>query len=195
MRLLAAFSLLGLLAACSGDSSSVMSVWTDPEGAGTGGVVDPAGLGGRTGATGGQGGHGGATTIPISTGGSAGGATGSIAVRGGNRDVATAQCTSTSAGGGCPFTAADLQCVQGPCGSNLRACYQGPTGICGDYAACMLACPCDSGRSACESSCLQTKALSNADCASCALDLVSCYSKNGCVLPTCAGGTTTMPGG
>jgi hypothetical protein len=166
-----------------------MSVWTDPGASGTGGVAGSGGSGGHT-ATGGQGGSGGVTSA-ISTGGSAGGTTGTLAVRGGVRDVATAQCISTSSGGGCPFTAADLQCVQGPCGSNLRACYQGPSGICADYATCMLACPCDTGRSTCENGCLQTKAMSNPDCASCALDLVSCYSKNGCVLPTCAGGATT----
>ncbi len=192
MRSLVAFSFFGLLAACSGDSSSVMSAWTDSDAA-----VPLGGSGGHiTVATGGQGGKGGTVTIPISTGGSAGGGiSGSLVVRGGIRDVATAQCTSTSAGGGCPFTPTDLQCVQGPCGDNLRACYQGATGICADYATCMLGCPCDSGRSTCESGCLQTKALSNADCASCAADLVSCYSRNGCVLPTCSGGATTAVGG
>jgi hypothetical protein len=184
MRLLVAFSLLGLLAACSGDSSSVMSVWTDGDGG--------AGSGGLSG-SGGRGGSGGQTTS--AQGGSGGNTTGSINVRGGTRDVATAQCTTTSNGGGCPFTAADLECVQGPCGTYLRACYQGTTGVCADYAVCMQNCPCDSGRSTCESDCLQNKALSNGDCAMCALDLASCYSKNGCLLPNCSGGATTDTGG
>ena len=191
MRLLAIFSLLGLLAACSGDSSAVMSSWNDGAG---GSSAGPTGAGGHaplaTGGTGGQltatGGSGGGLTI--ATGGIAGGAGGAVAVPGGTRDVQTAQCTTTSSGGGCPSDSAFLQCLKGPCGSALAAAYQGNTGPCADFANCMFACSCGSGRSTCETDCLN-KALASSSCSPRIVDLLSCWSLNNCARPDCSGGS------
>jgi hypothetical protein len=180
MRLFLAFSLLGLMAACSGDSSSVMSSWNDEAtggAAGTGGIASAGGSGGHV-----QGGSGGSVTVP-SAGGAGGGS--SVVVRGGVRDSATAQCTVTSSGGGCAVDAALLSCVKDKCGNYLAACFQGTAGPCGEYAACMFACPCDSGRSACENLCLTDKGFGSDTCNPRMLDFLSCWSVNGCTLPTC----------
>ncbi len=193
MRLLAALSLAGLLAGCSGDSSAVMSVWNDGGSAGAGGARGQGGQGPAT--TAGVGGAGGAV---VPTGGIAGSA-GVVVVPGGSRDVVTTQCTTTSSGGGCPADLAFLQCLTGPCGKSLAACYQGdsvaPTGLCGPFAACMLTCPCDGGRSTCEAACLQNKGFGDADCSPCLGDLYSCWSKNGCAPPVCASAGNSVTAG
>jgi hypothetical protein len=177
MRLLVAFSLVGFFAACSGDSSSVMSSWNDETGGQSGGATGgSSGAGGRAGA----GGNGGAVTT--STGGVSGD---SIVVRGGTRDPITAQCTATSNGGGCPVDTSLLSCMQGPCGSSFSDCFQGTNGPCGDYAACMFNCPCDSGRSTCENACLSDKGWGSETCSPKMVDLLVCWSNNGCAVPTC----------
>lgn len=177
MRLFVALPLLGLLVACSGDSSSVMSSWSDEtggQGAGGAGGWSDGGSGGRAGA--------GGTGGTVSTGGTSGD---SILVRGGKRDLITAQCTATSNGGGCPVDTKLLSCLQGPCGSYLSACFQGTSGPCGDYAVCMFNCPCDSGRSTCESACLSDKGLGDEKCSPKIVDLLACWSSNGCATPSC----------
>jgi hypothetical protein len=185
MRLPTLLSLLGLLAACSGDSSTVMSIFDDASaGGGTG-----HGSGGSGGAaTSGQGGSGGGgVTIPVGSGGSGGSVSGLVSVRGGTRDVATAQCTTTSNGGGCPADPAFLQCLKGPCGGKLADCYQsGSAGLCADYAACMLTCPCEKGRSTCESDCLQNKAATSETCGPCLVNFLACWSTNGCAPAACS---------
>jgi hypothetical protein len=185
MRLFLAFSLFGVLAACSGDSSSVMSVWTDDDTGGSLGAggqsTTSTGTGGWVGSKGGSGGQ--ATTVPAPTGGSGGSV---VTVRGGTRDVATAQCLTTSNGGGCPADAAYLQCLKTSCASALAACYQaGASGACADFAACMFACPCDSGRSDCEYGCLTTKGYGDSKCTSRLGDLMGCGSLQGCATPIC----------
>jgi len=173
MRLFVALSLFGLLAACSGDSSSVMSPWSDE----TGGVGGGA-AGGSPG-RGGSGGNGGVATTTAPAGG------GAVIVKGGSRDATTAQCISTSNGGGCPVDTALLQCLQGPCGSYLSACFQGQTGPCAGYAACMFSCPCDSGRSNCELTCLTDKGTGDEICSPHIMDFIACWSLNSCPKPAC----------
>lgn len=183
MRLLLAFSLFGMLAACSGDSSSVMSVWTDDSGGAVGSAG--SGTGGRVGSTTGAGG---AIAVQGGTGGDASAGTGGsgvVTVRGGTRDVATAQCVTTGSGGGCPVDGTLLECFHGPCGSALANCFQGTTGPCADYATCMFACPCDTGRSDCENACFNDKAVGNATCKPHIYDLISCWSAKGCSTPIC----------
>jgi hypothetical protein len=184
MRLLLAFSLFGLLAACSGDSSSVMSSWDDDTG-GAGGSI-----GGRGGSAsggqgsvgkGGSGGSGGVATTTVPTGGMAG----NIVVPGGARDTSNAQCVSTSSGGGCPVGGTLLKCLQGPCASAVSACYQGTSGPCAAYATCMFNCPCDGRRSACELTCLNDKGTGDEKCSPYIVDLAACLSLNGCVQSAC----------
>ncbi len=157
---------------CAGDSSSVMSVWND---GGPGGS-----LGGQTVvATGGAGGAGGGSGL----------ARGSVAVRGGTRDLATTQCTRTS-GTACAVDRTYLDCLEGRCSASLTTCYSSDGisaatgGKCRAYANCMLDCPCDSGKSACENTCLDDHGYSDASCGLCLLDLYRCSDANGCVLPT-----------
>jgi hypothetical protein len=180
MRVLASLLLLSgfSIVSCGGDSSSPMSVWTD------GG---PQGEGGA--AAGGAGGSpvGGAGGSPV--GGTSG--SGTLAVPGGARDLATAQCIAAS-GGTCPVPADYINCLRSKCGDKVTACYfsdgvsAAAGGACKDYANCMLACPCNSGRSSCEQSCLQNYTGSPA-CSQCLLYLFTCSSSNGCTLPaTCA---------
>jgi hypothetical protein len=158
---------------CAGDSSAPMSVWND---------------GGPGGSGGGQGGQ----TVP-SAGGAGGAASGgSVAVKGGTRDLATAQCTSASSGG-CAVDAVYLYCVESRCGTQLVDCYYSDGrsstvgGRCQAYAKCMLACPCDSGQNACQNKCLEDYVFTNASCSMCLATLYSCMDGNGCALPsTCA---------
>lgn len=177
MRLLVAFSLFGLLAACSGDSSSVLSSWNDETGGVGGGLVGAGGSAGK----GGSGGSGGVVTTTVSTGGTAG----NITVRGGARDATTAQCVSTSSGGGCPIGGSLLRCLQGPCASALAGCFQGTSGPCAGYATCMFNCPCDSGRSLCETNCLTDKGSGDDTCGPHLLDLSACLSVNDCLQSAC----------
>jgi hypothetical protein len=183
MRLLVALSLFGLLAACSGDSSSVMSAWNDGDG---GSAAATGGSGGQSVAKGGSGGG-----VTTSTGGSAGGIGGTVTVPGGARDAQTAQCTVTSAGGGCPVDSAFLQCLKGPCGSALSAAYQGNTGPCADYASCMFNCSCGAGRSACENDCFN-KAYSSSSCSPRMIDLMACWSLNNCAWPDCSSASNSV---
>ncbi len=190
MRILASVFVTGTIAfvGCAGDSSALMSVWND------GGVVTSSFVGGAPG-TGGQGGQapyhtggaGGGVTIPL--GGSGGG---SIHVAGGARDLTTAQCTSTS-DGTCPVSTDYLACLEGNCGSNLTACYysdgfsRAAGGVCVSYANCMLACPCDAGRTNCENKCLQSYVTVDPDCSTCLFNLLACTSKYNCPpTTTCA---------
>jgi hypothetical protein len=185
MRLLASFLAIALacVLGCGGDSSSVMSVWND---------------GGPGGAAGGSGG----ALVPTSggVGGGMGGVvgTGTVAVKGGTRDVATAQCIATS-GGTCPWPSESVSCFKTRCASSLVKCYYSDGvaatgGECQAYANCMLQCSCDSGRSACEDTCMQSYWVTDPACSSCMLNLLTCASTNGCIPPgTCtpsSGGTS-----
>jgi hypothetical protein len=122
--------------------------------------------GGPGGAAGGSGG----ALVPSSggVGGGMGGVvgTGTVAVKGGTRDVATAHSDGVAATGG----------------------------ECQAYANCMLQCSCDSGRSACEDTCMQSYWVTDPACSSCMLNLLTCASTNGCIPPgTCtpsSGGTS-----
>lgn len=174
MRLVSALLLFGLLAACSGDSSSIMSTWNDDTGgaggSAAGGQGGSPGLGGSGGVT---------TTIP------SGGTAGVVAVQGGARDGMNAQCVATSSGGGCPVGGAFLGCLQGSCAEALRKAYQGTSGPCAAYAACMFNCPCDSGRSGCELTCFNDKGIGDETCSPRLLELLTCLSMDGCAQPTC----------
>lgn len=176
MRLLAAVSVTGLLvfAGCSGDSSSIMSVWND------GGAGNSPGVGGAGGSS---------TNAQGGAGGQVG--TGTISVTGGIRDVATAQCISTS-GGACPLSSTDLSCLKGNCGASLTDCYSasgtsgGAAGRCLKYANCMLGCPCDAGKSNCENTCFSNDVMAIPDCSSCLINLDACASTFGCQMtPPC----------
>jgi hypothetical protein len=174
-----------------------MSVWPDGGVGGVGGTtVAHGGSGGSpAGGSGGSGGSpvGGAGGSPV--GGSSGG---SLAVPGGTRDLATAQCTKTT-GNTCPVPGDYIGCLQSKCGSTLTSCYYSDGvstaagGQCKDYANCMLACPCDSKRSACEDACRQNYAMANPSCSSCLVNLAICSSTNGCALPTTCSANTTGP--
>lgn len=190
MRLVLAFSLFGLLASCSGDSSSVMSSWGDETGGALGGGAGGS-TGGRGGSAaggqsgiagkGGSGGSGGVATTTIPTGGTAG----NVTVQGGARDGTNAQCVATSSGGGCPVGGTLLRCLQGPCATALSGCFQGTSGPCAAYAACMFSCPCDSGRSSCELNCLNDKGTGDEKCSPHIVDLAACLSLNGCAQTAC----------
>ena len=182
MRFLASILVTGLLVGCSGDSSSLMSVWND------GSAANSPGAGG-TPLTGGTGGTGGSSTIAQ---GGAGGqvAAGTIIVTGGIRDVATAQCISTS-GGACPLSSSDLACLKSNCGASLTTCYSASGtagsasgGKCLKYAECMLGCPCNAGKSTCESNCFSNDVTAIPDCFSCIIDLGSCAGKFSCPMTT-----------
>jgi hypothetical protein len=168
-----------------------MSVWNDGGPAGAAGGQSGQGEGGHTVSPGGAGGG--------MVGGASGGS--SIVVPGGVRDLATTQCTSTS-GGTCPVPSSYLQCLESSCGTNLTACYysdgvsSAAGGACRSYANCMLACPCNSGRSNCETSCMQSYAMADPTCSTCMLNLLGCASTYGCNLPTsCAADVSTGVGG
>jgi len=175
MRFPASILVTGWLvfAGCSGDSSSIMSVWND-SGAGNG--PGAGGTGGSS--TSAQGGAGGQVS------------TGTTSVTGGIRDVATAQCISTS-GGACPLASADLLCLKSNCGSSLTACYSASGtsgsasgGKCLKYAECMLGCPCNAGKSKCESDCFSNDVTAIPDCFGCIIDLSTCASKFSCPMTT-----------
>jgi hypothetical protein len=166
MRLLAFLFVTGSLAfvGCAGDSSSLMSVWND---SGVGGGQPPAGGAGGAGGEGGAGGD------------------GTMVVPGGERDLATAQCISTT-GGGCLFSSSDLACIKGNCAQQLSACYSqpggstsAPGGECLAYANCMLACSCDRNQLPCESNCQQKYFLMN-NCGMCIVKLGTCTSTFNC---------------
>jgi len=160
MRFFAIAFLTGLLAVvgCAGDSSSVMSVWNDSGAGGTGGSTAEGGSGGQV-------------------------STETISVVGGIRDVATAQCISTS-GGACSLSSADLSCLKGNCGSSLAKCYStngtAAGGQCLTYANCMLQCPCNAGKSNCENNCFSNDVTAIPDCYSCIIDLSTCASRYSC---------------
>ncbi len=182
MRFLASCLALVLasLIGCAGDSSSLMSVWND---------------GGPGSAAGGRGG----SSTPSS--GGIGGGAGALAVPGGTRDLATTECTATS-DGSCPVPSDSLTCLEGKCGSNLTDCYYSDGvsaaagGRCQSYANCMLACPCDDGRTNCEATCQQKYAPTNSDCLACITGLFFCSSFYGCPPPTtCASSSGGAAGG
>jgi hypothetical protein len=188
MRLLAFLFVTGSFAVvgCAGDSSAIMSVWND---SGVGGVQPPAG------GAGGQGGPTGGTTT--ASGGSSGG--GSIVVSGGVRDLATAQCTSTT-GGACMFSSDYLACLRGNCGQKLGACYSQPGtstsaagGVCLKYANCLLGCPCDASKSTCESNCGQNYLSTDYNCEMCIYNLGSCASTFNCTSTTSCGVGLGLP--
>lgn len=185
---------------CSGDTSALMSVWNDDAGVGpAGGAVASGGaVGGNTGggyggqpfAKGGSGGgYGGQPFVMGGSGGSdgSGGSVsgGAVSVPGGTRDLATAQCTTTS-GGTCPVSGDYIACLRSSCGANLSECYysdgyaKAVGGDCRDYANCMLHCSCDAGRSACEDSCLQNLGLTDSVCSTCLFNLWTCTSMHNC---------------
>ena len=185
MRILAWLSAIALVSlhGCAGDSSSVMSVWNDggPGGASGGNTVVSSG---------GSGGSGGSIT-----------GSGSIAVPGGTRDLATAQCTSTS-GGTCPVPADYLTCLTSTCSTQLTSCYYSDGvsaaagGACRAYANCMLACPCNAGRSNCEDGCMQNYYLTDTTCSTCMVNLLVCSSGHGCTIPsTCSTSSGGVVGG
>ena len=167
--------------ACAGDTSALMSTWND-------GSVGSTPLGGGGGGQGGQvspsnGGTGPGTTV--SQGGAIGQNSGSINVPGGTRDLATAQCTSTT-GGTCPVSRDYIECITGKCATPVTTCYQSDGissaigGDCRSYANCMLGCPCNAGRGKCEDDCSQNYAASNPDCSNCLVSLYTCASRVNC---------------
>ena len=182
MRLVGLLFVMGSFAfvGCAGDSSVLMSVWDD---GGAGGMGDQS-------PTGGGGGAGGKSVSSQggAAGASAGGAS-SISVPGGTRDLSTTQCTTASSGT-CPVPASYLSCIKTNCGASITECYasdgisRAVAGDCMSYANCMLACPCDAGRSKCESNCQQNYATYDPDCSSCLIRLLTCTSKFGCTFPT-----------
>jgi len=158
-----------------------MSVWND------------AGLGGAAGGSGG--------TVVTSSGGAAGAVggnagNGTIDVKGGTRDLATAQCISTT-GNACAWPATSITCLKTQCASPLVRCYYSDGvsaaagGDCQAYANCMLKCSCDSGRSTCEESCLESYWVTDPTCSSCMANMLTCASTYGCLPPT----TCTASGG
>jgi hypothetical protein len=197
-------------AGCSGDASALMSVWNDDAGVGqsggalaSGGVAG-AGYGGQTFAKGGSGGgYGGQPFVLGGSGGAAGSggiaSSGIVYVPGGTRDLATAQCTTTS-GGACPVSGSYIACLRTSCASNLSACYysdgyaKAVGGDCRDYANCMLGCSCDAKRSTCEDSCLQSFGLGDSLCSTCLFNLWSCTSTHNCP-PMTACSTSNGSGG
>jgi hypothetical protein len=199
MRLLAFLVVTGSLAVVGcGDTSAPMSVWND---SGAGGRQPSGGAGGQ----GGQGGQGLGGQV-IQYGGSGGGVTlslggsggyivgGTVRVTGGTRDLATAQCVSTS-GGACPVSGDYLACLEGNCPTELTTCYysdgisKAVGGACRSYASCMLSCPCDAGKSACEDACLMNYATSD-PCATCFLNLYACVSRFNCPPQTACSSST-----
>ncbi len=196
MRFLAFLFVTGSLAVVGcGDTSALMSVWND---SGAGGGLPSGGDGGQGGqGLGGQvvanGGSGGSVTLPL--GGSGGSIVGgTVRVTGGTRDLATAQCTSTS-GGACPVSGSYLACLEGNCPTNLAKCYysdgisKAAGGDCQSYATCMLSCPCDAGKSACEDACLSYA--TSDPCATCFLNLYACVSRFNCPPQTACSSSTS----
>jgi len=157
-----------VLAGCSGDSSSIMSVWNDS------GVVNPPGTGGASG---------GSTSAQGGSGGQIG--TGTTSVPGGVRDVATAQCIS---GGSCSIASADLSCIKNYCGASLTTCYNASatsgSGACAQYAHCLLKCPCGAGKSTCEGDCLQNHVTADFSCLYCLSELATCANQFSCPMTT-----------
>ena len=189
MRFLASLSMVLFLCvcSCSGDTSSLMSVWNDA-GSAAGGQ---AGQG-----SGGQGGQGGQPPSGGAGGGMGGVSGGSLVVPGGVRDLATTQCIVAS-GGSCPVPSDYLTCWEGNCWANLTACYysdgfsMAAGGDCQNYANCMLACPCNGNRSTCEDGCYQNYASTNPMCSNCLFNLAGCASKYGCPMS----GACVLPAG
>jgi hypothetical protein len=187
-------------AGCSGDASALMSVWNDDAGVGqsggalaSGGALGgstSAGYGGQPFAKGGSGGgYGGQPFVLGGSGGAAGSggivSSGIVYVPGGTRDLATAQCTTTS-GGACPVSGSYIACLRTSCASNLSECYysdgyaRAVGGVCRDYANCMLGCSCDAKRSTCEDSCLQSFGLGDSLCSTCLFNLWTCTNTHNC---------------
>lgn len=174
-----------------------MSVWNDSGAGGAGGKPMTGGVGGQ-GAV--NGGSGGGVTIPL--GGSGGSVvSGTIRVTGGTRDLASAQCLSTS-GGACPVSGSYLTCLEGNCPTNLTDCYysdgisKAAGGRCQSYANCMLACSCDANRSSCENACWQNDAIAIPDCLSCLITLGGCVSNYNCPpMTACSSSTGVASGG
>lgn len=208
---LAVASALGV--GCSGDSSSLISVWSDAGAtAPTGGVVASGGAGASIGgASGGQialgrgGGNGGVATYPVvSTGGIAGqgGAPSSVfPVPGGLRDVATGQCVAAS-GGGCYVPSDQLTCPKTTCGSDLGQCYSTNStgqvigGVCRAYADCLRTSPCDASQDAYEMACLQNYGIGSTACLSCLVKLAACMSSQCPTTSTiCTSGGSAGAGG
>jgi len=219
MRSSFAIFLTGSLAVvgCAGDSSSMMSVWNDSgaaNGPGTGvkpllsggaGGAGGQGLGGQMIAQGGSGGGGITFYLGGSGGQSSGGSGGTIRVAGGTRDLTTTQCISTS-GGTCPVSTSYLACLEGNCGASITDCYysdgisSAAGGKCQSYANCMLACPCDAGRSKCEDACQQSYVLAVPDCSTCVGNLYICANRYNCPAMTLCtsssgGASGGVPGG
>jgi hypothetical protein len=115
-------------------------------------------------------------------------------VKGGTRDLATTQCSTTS-GNTCPWPSDSLTCLKTKCASQLAKCYYSDGvsaaagGDCQAYANCMLKCSCDSGRSACEETCMQNYWVTDPTCSSCMYSMLTCSSSNSCLPPT----TCTLP--
>lgn len=188
----AAASAVGL--GCSGDSSSLMWVWSDagasPE---TGGTVGTGGSGASTGwgsggqvvSGGGRGGSGGVATDTVSRTGGAPGQGGAVnnvvPVPGGLRDAATGQCVAAS-GGACYVPSGELTCPKTTCASEMSQCYStngsGKVvgGVCLAYAECLLASPCDANKDSYEMGCLQKYAISSTACWNCLVKLATCIS-------------------
>jgi len=164
MRCLAWISSFALFAVsgCGGDSSVVMSSWSD-------GSI-PSGAGGQGGTVGGQ-------------GGSLGG--GSVVVPGGTRDLATTQCTEAT-GTTCAVPVENLRCLDENCGASLAECYLSDGvsaavgGRCQALADCVLRCPCDSDGKKCQDNCVGKHAPVNSDCGNCLYGLLSCLISSGC---------------
>jgi hypothetical protein len=170
MRILAFLSMMGSIAfvGCAGDTSVLMSVWND------------SGVGGAGGGAEGSGGQSGS----------------SISVTGGTRDLTTTQCTATT-GGTCPVPDSYLSCIEANCGPDIAACYysdgvsKAAGGLCMAFGNCMLNCPCDSGRSKCETTCTQNDGSGDPNCWPCLNKLLACSSKYNCTLPTtCTAGSS-----
>lgn len=193
MRLATSLFLVGSVAfaACAGETSSLMSVWNDSGVGGQAGATPTGGAAGhRTGGT--TGGNVGGTA-GFNTGGAsgmsggAGGNLGTIAVVGGVRDLATGQCTAVS-GGACMTAPSSITCAHDHCETTLRDCYYPTTttgsftGQCAAYGNCLLGCPCDGRKAACENGCLQNYASPNPDCSTCLLNLGVCMGLFGCSL-------------
>lgn len=89
-----------------------------------------------------------------------------------------------------------MQCLETACDSEFKAALGSgyasgsPSGPCGPYIACELACPCDATATACEGNCYATDVTNNASCYAAFQALSTCALTSACNAPVCATNTT-----
>jgi hypothetical protein len=124
-----------------------------------------------------------------------GSSSGSKSPNANGRDPKTGYCTVSASGESCAGVAAFDACAASSCDAQAKAALGNSyasgsfSGPCRDYMNCMLACPCDTTASACETNCLAVAA-ANASCATPGLALQACIASS-CGAPVCSSGTGT----